>query len=163
MKHEDGVDLTWFRGSDNRREYCMWETFTCPRATQDVERVSVRGTHRVGRAAPLAMPCRDNSAIAREIGSLLSPTTYHRLLLDRDSRLGDLVRPFRSATRRRMAPAFCAASEAQREYHYAPDGRAIHDIDVRHLARLNRLEHSGRASPLLSQRPEDAEPLCHQR
>jgi hypothetical protein len=86
----------------------MWETSTCPRATQDVECESVRGTHRVGRAAPLALPCRDKLAIPRQTGSLLSQLPTIGFCRTEIPRPGDLARPLkiRRVTRRRMAPYF---------------------------------------------------------
>jgi hypothetical protein len=126
--------LLGFAGASRRREYCIWETFTCPRAAQDVECESVRGTHRVGRAARFAMPFRDNSAIPRQTGSLLSQLPTIGFCRAEIPRLGDLARPLEKRHQTPHGPYFCAASEARRKYHDAPDGRAIWSMRWRLVA-----------------------------
>src|SRR5208282_4804752 len=117
----------------------MWETSTCPRATQDVECETVRGTHRVGRTAPLAMPCRDNSAIPRQTGSLLSQRLSSALAGPR-------------------LPALGILGEA-----LAPDGHAMHQSGAPpfHAARTSWSMHSRLAA--WSQLSKDAEPFRHHR
>ena len=106
----------------------MRKASTCPRATQDVE--SARGTHWVGRTAPLAVPCRDNSAIPRQTGSLLSQLRSSAFVGPRLSALGILGEAARSGSARHAAGRCTAISRPPE-----PPGACIrawpHDHDSR--------------------------------
>src|SRR6516225_9584385 len=102
----------------------MRKASTCPRATQDVE--SARGTHWVGRTAPLAMPCRDNSAIPRQTGSLLSQLLSSAFAGPSLPALGIWARPLARdgrATQQSGAPPFHARPNLL-EHAFAP-GRIV--------------------------------------